>query len=99
MAHLRRWDDWSNLTQKIVKAIFFFHPAVWWIERCLALEREMACDDLVVAHTANPGAYAASLVSLAEKVWAQKVPGGRALHLAQAVLRRGRQTSRLLAQI
>ena len=26
LAHLRRWDDWTNLGQKIVKAVFFFHP-------------------------------------------------------------------------
>jgi len=99
MAHLRRWDDWTNLAQKIVKAFFFFHPAVWWIERHLVLEREMACDDLVVAHTANPRAYAASLVSLAEKVLAKKVQRGRALTLAQAVLGRVRQTSLRIAQI
>jgi len=28
-AHLRRGDDWTNLIQKIVRALFFFHPAVW----------------------------------------------------------------------
>ena len=31
VAHLRRWDDWTNLAQQIVRAILFFHPAVWWI--------------------------------------------------------------------
>src|SRR5271155_3082426 len=36
--HLRRWDDWTNLAQKVVRAVFFFHPAVWWIERRLSLE-------------------------------------------------------------
>ena len=67
LAHLRRWDDWTNLIQKIVGAVLFFHPAVWWIEKKLALEREMACDDLVLAKTASPRAYAECLVSLAEK--------------------------------
>jgi len=28
LEHLRRWDDWTNLAQKILAAIFFFHPAV-----------------------------------------------------------------------
>ena len=49
LAHLRRWDDWTNLVQKVLGALLFFHPAVWWIEKKLALEREMACDDLVLA--------------------------------------------------
>ena len=51
LAHLRRWDDWTNLVQKILGALLFFHPAVWWIEKKLALEREMACDDMVLAGT------------------------------------------------
>jgi beta-lactamase regulating signal transducer with metallopeptidase domain len=94
LAHLRRWDDWTNLFQKIVKALFFFHPAVWWIENRLALEREMACDDLVLSHTANPKAYAASLISFAEKV-----RSGRELSLVQAAAGRMRQISQRIAQI
>ena len=57
-AHLRRWDDWTNLIQKVVRAMFFFHPAVWWIESRLSVEREMACDDIVVAETDNRMGYA-----------------------------------------
>ena len=45
--------DWTNLLQKLVRAVFFFHPAVWWIENRLSLEREMACDDMVLAQTAS----------------------------------------------
>ena len=99
LAHLRRWDDWTNLAQKLLKAIFFFHPAVWWIESRLALEREMACDDLVLEQTANPHGYAASLVSLAEKAFASKVGMQKALALAQSALGQVRQISRRLAQI
>ena len=72
-AHLRRWDQWTNLAQKIVTALFFFHPAVWWIENRLTLEREMACDDIVLAQTASPRDYASFLISFAEKI--AKRPG------------------------
>ena len=72
-AHLRRWDDWTNLIQKIVRALFFFHPAVWWIENRLSVEREMACDDAVLAETANPHGYATCLVSLLEKSLAHRL--------------------------
>ncbi len=71
-AHLRRGDDWTNLIQKIVRAIFFFHPAVWWIESRLSMEREMACDDAVLAETSNPRGYASCLVSLLEKNMAHR---------------------------
>jgi beta-lactamase regulating signal transducer with metallopeptidase domain len=93
-AHLRRWDDWTNLAQKIVKALFFFHPAVWWIEKKVSLEREMACDDAVLAETANPRDYAECLARLAEKTLIQ-----RSLAMAQAALGRIRQTSLRVAQI
>lgn len=67
LGHLRRWDDWTNLAQKIVRAILFFHPGVWWIDSRLTLEREMACDDLVLARIGNVRGYAECLVSVAEK--------------------------------
>jgi BlaR1 peptidase M56 len=94
LAHLRRWDDWTNLIQKIVGALLFFHPAVWWIEKKLALEREMACDDLVLANTTSPRAYAECLVSLAEKSLLR-----RGFALAQAAVGRVRHISLRVAQI
>lgn len=94
LAHLRRWDDWTNLAQKVVKALFFFHPGVWWIERQLTLEREMACDDIVLAQNANPRAYASSLISFAEKL-----QSSRAIALAQALVGRIHQMSPRVARI
>jgi beta-lactamase regulating signal transducer with metallopeptidase domain len=93
-AHLRRWDDWTNLVQKTVRAVFFFHPAVWWIESRLAVEREMACDDIVVAETDNPMGYANCLVSLLERSLAQ-----RGWTMAQAIVHRAREASERVAQI
>jgi beta-lactamase regulating signal transducer with metallopeptidase domain len=94
LAHLQRWDDWTNLAQKLLRALFFFHPAVWWVENRLALEREMACDDMVLAQTANPRAYAACLVALAEKILLR-----RGVALAQAAVGRMRQTSQRILRI
>ena len=94
LAHLQRRDDWTNLAQKIVQAVFFFHPAVWWIENRLTLEREMACDDMVLAQTASPRNYASSLISFAEKLQAARGPA-----LAQALVTRMRHMSLRLAQI
>jgi beta-lactamase regulating signal transducer with metallopeptidase domain len=93
-AHLRRWDDWTNLLQKVLRALFFFHPAVWWLDNRLALEREMACDDLVLVATDNPRAYAQCLVSLAEKSVVR-----RSLALAQAAVHGLRHMSLRISQI
>lgn len=94
LAHLGRRDDWTNLIQKILGALLFFHPAVWWINRRLSLEREMACDDLVLAKTTDPHAYAECLVTLAEKSFLR-----RGLALAQAAVGRLRHISLRVARI
>jgi beta-lactamase regulating signal transducer with metallopeptidase domain len=97
-AHLRRWDEWTNLVQKIVRALFFFHPAVWWIEKQLSVEREMACDDAVLAQTANPHGYATCLVSLLEKSLAHRL-SQKQWSMVQAAVHRAQEASLRLAQI
>ncbi len=94
LAHLRRWDDWTNLAQKIVSALLFFQPAVWWIGRSLAREREMACDDFVLAATSDHRGYAQCLVSVAEKSFLR-----RGLALAQAMAGRMQLTAQRVARI
>nr|WP_252263791.1 M56 family metallopeptidase [Paracidobacterium acidisoli] len=93
-AHLQRRDDWTNLLQKLVRAVFFFHPAVWWIDAKLSLEREMACDDAVLAETGNARAYAGCLISLLEKSCAR-----HKWVMAQAAVHRAREASLRIAQI
>jgi len=92
--HLCRWDDWTNLAVQCIKAIFFFHPVVWWIERKTALEREMACDDAVLAQTENARTYAECLTRLAEKSLLQHT-----VALAHAALGRIRQTTHRITRI
>jgi beta-lactamase regulating signal transducer with metallopeptidase domain len=94
LAHLERRDDWTNLLQKVVRAVFFFHPAVWWVENRMTLEREMACDEQVLARMGNARTYAQCLVSMAEKSFMR-----RTLALAQAAVSRVRHTSLRVAQI
>ncbi len=86
--HLLRYDDWTNLLQKIVRALLFFHPAVWWLESKLTLEREIACDEAVVAQTADPRSYAECLALLAEKSFLR-----RGLALVQTAVSRLQHTT------
>jgi beta-lactamase regulating signal transducer with metallopeptidase domain len=94
MAHLQRWDDWTNLAQKVLRALLIFHPVVWWLDSKLTLEREMACDDMVLRRTENPNAYARCLAALAEKSFAR-----RSIIMAQAAVSRVRQTSARVSRI
>jgi Zn-dependent protease with chaperone function len=65
-SHLRRGDDWTNLLQKCALVLFPLNPVLLWVERRLCRERELACDDRVLAATRAPKAYALCLTSLAE---------------------------------
>jgi beta-lactamase regulating signal transducer with metallopeptidase domain len=67
LEHLRRRDDWINLFQKIGLVFFPLSPALFWIDRRLAIERELACDDGVLGRTLAPRAYATCLTSLVER--------------------------------
>jgi beta-lactamase regulating signal transducer with metallopeptidase domain len=66
MAHLERGDDWTNLLQKLLRALSPLNPALVWAERHLCREREQACDDAVLDAAGNPRAYATCLTKLAE---------------------------------
>jgi beta-lactamase regulating signal transducer with metallopeptidase domain len=65
-AHVQRLDDWSRLAQTLMLSVLWIHPAALLVSRALNREREMACDEWVVARTGLPKAYARCLARAAE---------------------------------
>jgi beta-lactamase regulating signal transducer with metallopeptidase domain len=66
LAHLERRDDWTSCLERLLQVALFFHPVVHMIAHRLDLEREIACDDRVVAATADVRSYAIGLTRMAE---------------------------------
>jgi bla regulator protein blaR1 len=64
-AHVQRHDDVVNIVQVMFRIVAGWHPALWWIDRRLHVEREIACDEMTVAITGSPKSYAACLMKLA----------------------------------
>jgi uncharacterized protein (TIGR03435 family) len=64
LAHIRRYDYLINALQNTVEALLFYHPAVWWISGHMRQEREMCCDDIVVAITGDTQSYARALAEI-----------------------------------
>jgi beta-lactamase regulating signal transducer with metallopeptidase domain len=64
-AHVQRRDDLAHVLQFIVRIVVGWHPAVWWIEHRLQVEREIACDERAIAVAGSPRSYAECLVKLA----------------------------------
>ena len=65
-AHVQRRDDVASLIQLAIRIVAGWHPAVWWLDRRLRVEREIACDEMAVAMTGSARGYAACLVRLAD---------------------------------
>lgn len=67
LAHIQRRDDWTNLVQQLVKAVYFFHPGILALSRRLNLDREIACDDHVLSASRAPRNYALFLTDFASR--------------------------------
>ena len=67
LAHIRRHDFAVNLLQTLLSTFFFYHPGVWWMSARIHDEREHCCDDLAIAATGEPTAYARTLLQLQER--------------------------------
>lgn len=63
-AHVQRRDDLANILQVIVRIVAGWHPGLWWLDRRLRAEREIACDEMAVAITGSARSYAECLMNL-----------------------------------
>ena len=99
LAHLARYDDWTNLFARLIGALLPIHPVAVWLVKQIEQDREAACDDWVVAMTGEARPYAASLTRLFELCSARRRQllatgmADRASHLGErieALLRSGR---------
>jgi bla regulator protein BlaR1 len=64
LSHIRRNDFLLNLIKTTIETLLFFNPFVWMTSRFIHIEREHACDDLVLKHTGKPLNYAHALLKL-----------------------------------
>ena len=64
LAHIRRHDYLVNVLQRVVEAVLFYHPAVWWVSNQIRKERELCCDDVAVAASGDALSYAHALADL-----------------------------------
>jgi len=63
--HVRRHDWLFHVTEELVRAVLWFHPAVWWVLSRIRLAREEFVDHMVVARTGDQKSYVQALVAFA----------------------------------
>ncbi|WP_349742377.1 M56 family metallopeptidase [Roseateles cavernae] len=92
LAHVRRWDYLAHLLQKVVEALLFFHPVIWWLSRRLRIERELVADALAAEQLGAPRQLAEALQALAlgpqAPALAAAAQGGELLQRVHALVRR-----------
>ena len=87
LLHIKRRDWLWTVLEAHVRALFWFHPAVWWLLDRVQLLREQVIDQLVVERTSTPRDYMLALMMFAD--------GERPTALSSAFLRRRHLKSRL----
>ena len=90
LAHLKRFDPVMNAVQRVVEALLFFHPAMWWLSSVVDAEREHCADDAALNAGVAPVAPARALepVASTQLPVAEGLPasGGLLLHRVQRLL-------------
>jgi beta-lactamase regulating signal transducer with metallopeptidase domain len=72
LAHFARGDNWTNLLARLGAPVLMLHPVAAWALSRIEREREIACDDWVVAISGSARQYAATLARLFEVCGARR---------------------------
>ncbi len=65
LLHVERRDWLFTLGEEIVRAVFWFHPAIWWVLGEIQLSREQTVDQAVIDMTQARGPYVDTLLAMA----------------------------------
>ena len=65
LLHVERYDWLFTVAEEIVRSVFWFHPAIWWLLGEIGLAREQEVDRLVVERTQAREAYVDALLAIA----------------------------------
>jgi beta-lactamase regulating signal transducer with metallopeptidase domain len=66
--HIARRDLLVQLVAQIACAMYWWNPLVWIAAARLRIEREHACDDLVIAAGVRPSSYASDILAVAHSM-------------------------------
>jgi beta-lactamase regulating signal transducer with metallopeptidase domain len=68
IGHIARFDVITQGIAWLAATLFWFQPVVWFAKRRAQLERERACDDLVLARGMRPSRYAEELIAIIQSL-------------------------------
>lgn len=75
LAHAKRRDNWTAAFAHAVTCVFWFYPLLWWLEKRLHSERELACDEIVIRCGATAGDYFTGILKVCRFHLAHEIAG------------------------
>ncbi len=96
LAHVRRADPLTHLLAQAACAIHWMNPLAWLAARRLRIERERACDDLVLAYGTSGPDYADQLLTIARTMRTGRLSAATA-GASLAMARRSQLEGRLMS--
>jgi beta-lactamase regulating signal transducer with metallopeptidase domain len=79
LAHVKRRDCLTQFVAELICALFWVNPLVWLAAHQMCVERERACDDLVLNGGCRPSDYATQLLDIARSFRHVRVAAGIAM--------------------
>ncbi|MBE0658086.1 MAG: TonB family protein [Bryobacteraceae bacterium] len=95
-AHVARRDWLTARLAAVNKAVNWWNPAAWWLERHLAAEAEEAVDEMALAAVGDVKQYASAVVDFAIAMQGQRLGSMEATAMARST-KVGRRVERILA--
>jgi beta-lactamase regulating signal transducer with metallopeptidase domain len=83
LAHVERRDCLTQLVAQIACAVYWFNPLAWIAASRMKIERELACDDRVIAAGSLASAYASNLLDVARTLRAPSLTSQTAIAMAR----------------
>ena len=88
LAHVKRCDCLTQAIARVVSALYWINPLVWLAARRMCVEREQACDDLVLNSGCKASDYATHLVDIARTF--RRMPQLAGIAMARSAQLQGR---------
>ena len=83
LSHIKRHDILTQTIAQLVCCVHWFNPFTWVVERRMMIERERACDDMVLINGKRASEYARHLMESAGALGARKNPAWAMVAMAE----------------